>query len=519
LTGTSNWGAARASSTPSISKASHPIVIDSYSSPDAAALLTAGDERVKRHARRRELSTQRVAALGFLAAAGLLAALAPWHRPLSLVSLGLTALVWIIVERVKFPVAGGWTAPTVVVFIPALFVLPTPLVPLVAVVVLLLGRTPELVRTRARLAMLPASVADSWYTMGPALVIVLAGADRFAWSHWPVYVAALAAQFLFDIVATVGRCWVGEGIRPAVQLPLLTWLYVVDLALAPLGLLIASAAVAHQGLVLLSLSPMAMLWLFARERQQRMDETLALSTAYRGTAMLLGDVVEADHQYTGLHSRDVVELSLAVASELGLDATQKRNVEFAALLHDVGKIRVPKEIINKPGALNEAEWEVMRRHTVDGEQMLGKVGGVLASVGHIVRSTHEHFDGNGYPDRLAGEAIPVEARIVCACDAYSAMTTNRSYRKAMAVSEALHELRRCAGTQFDPRVVDVIEQLVVVPETPDWLETMGASSSPRKRRAADRRRRRAAGPASRRITARSSAMQNEPGQDSPLALK
>ena len=96
-----------------------------------------------------------------------------------------------------------------------------------------------------------------------------------------------------------------------------------------------------------------MLSLFARERKQRLDQTLALSTAYRGTALLLGDVVEADDHYTGLHSRDVVDLSVAVADELGLDATQRRNVEFAALLHDVGKIRVPKNIINKPGKLDE----------------------------------------------------------------------------------------------------------------------------------------------------------------------
>jgi putative nucleotidyltransferase with HDIG domain len=229
---------------------------------------------------------------------------------------------------------------------------------------------------------------------------------------------------------------------------------------------------------------MAMLWLFARERQQRMDDTLALSTAYRGTALLLGDVVEADHHYTGMHSRDVVELSLAVADQLRLDPTQRRQVEFAALLHDVGKIHIPKEIINKRGPLDEAEWERMRQHTIEGEKMLQQVGGLLASVGHIVRASHERYDGSGYPDGLAGDAIPIEARIVCTCDAFSAMTTDRSYRSAMSTDEARAELRHCAGTHFDPVIVEAIERLYGAPEAlppvPDsqpW-QVMGAPQRP-----------------------------------------
>ena len=179
-----------------------------------------------------------------------------------------------------------------------------------------------------------------------------------------------------------------------------------------------------------------------------------------GTAQLLADVVEADDAYTGSHSRGVVELALAVSDRLGLDYEQRRNVEFAALLHDVGKISVPNEIINKKGPLDDAEWEVMRRHTIEGERMLKRIGGVLARVGTIVRASHEDFDGSGYPDGLAGEEIPIEARIVTACDAFSAMTTTRSYRKAMGVEAALEELRRCAGTQFDPDVVAVLVGLV-----------------------------------------------------------
>ena len=119
---------------------------------------------------------------------------------------------------------------------------------------------------------------------------------------------------------------------------------------------------------------------------------------------------------------------------------------------------MPKAIINKPGALDAAEWAIIRQHTIVGETMLTQVGGVLATVGHFVRSSHERFDGTGYPDGLAGEAIPVESRIVCVCDAYSAMTTNRAYRPALTPRDAVMELRRCAGTHFDPRIVRAIEE-------------------------------------------------------------
>src|SRR6476661_8116200 len=119
---------------------------------------------------------------------------------------------------------------------------------------------------------------------------------------------------------------------------------------------------------------------------------------------------------------------------------------IAALLHDVGKIRIPSEIINKPGKLDAAEREIIETHTIEGEQMLERVGGLLGHVGRLVRSCHEHWDGNGYPDGLTGEAIPLVARIVCACDAFSAMTTDRPYRAARTETEAIDEMVRCAGT-------------------------------------------------------------------------
>jgi hypothetical protein len=434
--------------------------IDAYDNPDSEALLLAAKERfANRRHRAREVADSALA-VGFLIAASLLALLARWDRPLSALPLVLVVIVWVTARQVSFPVADGWTDPTMLAFVPALFVLPTPIVPLVALLASALSAAPKLWRHGARAAMLPALVADSWYTLGPALVIVLAGAQRFEWSKWYVYLAAMCAQILFDVAGTLGRCSIGEGISPRVQMPLLTWIYLSDLALFPLGLAIGAVAVVRPGLVLLALSPVAVLALFARERQRRMDQTLALSTAYRGTALLLGDIVEADDHYTGSHSRDVVDLSVAVADALGLSTAMRRNVEFAALLHDVGKIRVPKEIINKPGDLDDEEWHILRRHTVDGEQMLKQVGGILSSIGRLVRASHERYDGLGYPDGLAGDAIPIESRIVSACDAFSAMTTNRSYRPALSVEVALEELRRCAGTQFDPIVTRTLIALV-----------------------------------------------------------
>jgi HD-GYP domain-containing protein (c-di-GMP phosphodiesterase class II) len=196
--------------------------------------------------------------------------------------------------------------------------------------------------------------------------------------------------------------------------------------------------------------------LFAREHRSQIDRTLELSHAYRGTAYLLGDVVEADDAYTGSHSRDVVELTLQVADRLALPPEDRRQAEFVALLHDVGKVRIPNEIINKPAALTAEERGIMNAHTIEGQRMLEQVGGLLGDVGRLVRSCHEHYDGSGYPDGLAGKEIPLIARIVACCDAFHAMTSDRSYRSALPLQEAVAELRANSGTQFDPLVVEAL---------------------------------------------------------------
>jgi HD-GYP domain-containing protein (c-di-GMP phosphodiesterase class II) len=176
--------------------------------------------------------------------------------------------------------------------------------------------------------------------------------------------------------------------------------------------------------------------------------------------MLLSDVVEFEDDYTAHHSRSVVELVNSVADELNLDPSDRQELEFAAMLHDVGKIAIPKEILNKPAALTDREFEVMKTHTIEGQFILDRVGGLLGRVGEIVRSCHERWDGTGYPDQLAREEIPLASRIVFACDAYHAMTSDRVYRSAMTPADAVVELQTNAGTQFDPKVVSALTRVV-----------------------------------------------------------
>jgi putative nucleotidyltransferase with HDIG domain len=368
-----------------------------------------------------------------------------------------------VVSRVEFDVGTGYTVPAQLLFVPMLFLFPPALVPLAVVAGFLLAKLPEVLRGQRPPSRMLLSLGDAWFAIGPAAVLALAGSPDADEVSVVVALGALAAQFATDFAASTCRELVMSGANLREQLREVVWIYVVDALLAPIGFLAALTAADRPWTVFLLFSLGALLRLFAFERSARVDQMLELGRAYRGTAVLLGDVVEADHDYTGSHSRDVVELATAVADKLAMTAVQRRNVEFGALLHDVGKIRIPKAIIDKPGPLDDDEWAVMRTHTLQGEAMLRKVGGVLSDVGRVVRSSHEHFDGRGYPDGLAGEDIPIEARVVCCCDAFSAMTTNRSYRRARPVGDAVAELRRCAGTQFDPAVVAALAEVLEEP--------------------------------------------------------
>jgi len=436
------------------------MFIDAYESPEAEDLLRSAQERYERMRRSmREIATEAAAAGLFLAAAVVIALAVHPARQLSMTAVAVTMAGYLLAARVVFPVGSGWTRPTQVVFVPMLFLLPINLVALLTMGYLLVDLLFDVPRRRVSFGSVCGRIADASYALGPVLVLVAFSAERFTWSDWWIYVLAFAAQAAVDLIAGVSRTWFAEGILPRRHM-LMAWLYVIDACLSCAGLLAAASTTHRPALILLVLPLIALLGLFARERTERMENTLALSTAYRGTALLLGDVIEEDDEYTGIHSRAVVDLAVEVADRLGLDAVSRRNVEFGALLHDVGKIRIPKEIIRKQGRLSDAEWAVMREHTIFGEQMLQKVGGTLSSVGRVVRHSHERYDGTGYPDGLVGEQIPIEARIVCACDAFNAMTTTRAYRLARSVPEAIGELRRCSGTHFDPAVVRALLEIL-----------------------------------------------------------
>ncbi|MEA2150032.1 MAG: hypothetical protein QOD69_1862, partial [Solirubrobacteraceae bacterium] len=359
-----------------------------------------------------------------------------------------------VVGRLEFEIGAGYLVPTQLIFVPMLFVLPAAIAPLVVLGALLLDRLPDVIAGRLHPQRLALVAGEAWFALGPAAIFVLAGLRTPALSDWPLYALALAAQFAGDLASSTFRERYTHGVRPMLVVEVLREVWLVDALLSPIGLLAAFASTIESGAYLLVLPLGALLAFFARERRERIGTAIELSSAYRGTALLLGDVLTEDDEYTGMHSQGVVVLALAIADELKLEDEERRLVEFGALLHDIGKMSTPKEILNKPGPLSDSEWETMRRHTIDGQRMLDQVGGTLHEAGEVVRASHERFDGNGYPDHLRGHQIPLPARVVAVADAYSAMTTRRSYREPLAQDTAVAELRDNAGSQFDPAVVD-----------------------------------------------------------------
>jgi HD-GYP domain-containing protein (c-di-GMP phosphodiesterase class II) len=390
-----------------------------------------------------------------LAVAGL-ALLAPSGSMTSLALFAGLVAAYALAASVEFEVGSGSVVPTQVVLVPMLFVLPPAVVPVAVAAGFLLAEAPQYFRRPFHAGRLAAFIPSAWHAVGAAAVFAAAGSPAPTFDALPVLAVALAAQFALELVTYTVREMFGVGVPIATLVRAYRWVFTVDSLLTPIGFLAAVAGAEWSGSFLLVLPLIFLLRIFALERSARIDQALELSHAYRGTALLLGDVVEADDAYTGSHSRDVVELVRGVADRLGLDSRTRQRAEFAALLHDVGKIRIPNELIHKPGALDADEWALMKTHTLEGEHMLVGVGGLLGEVGRVVRSSHERWDGRGYPDGMAGEAIPVEARIVFVCDAFNAMTTERSYRAARTAEEAVAELRACSGTQFDPQIVEAL---------------------------------------------------------------
>jgi HD-GYP domain-containing protein (c-di-GMP phosphodiesterase class II) len=189
-------------------------------------------------------------------------------------------------------------------------------------------------------------------------------------------------------------------------------------------------------------------------RMYRNKDSRRASAVRQSKDVLLSVLNERDGELRG-HLTSVAQLARNVGTRLGLRRDELHDLELTAELHDVGKLAVPDSILAKPGPLNEEEWPFIFRHPLIGERILGSAPS-LARIGRLVRSTHERVDGQGYPDGLAGDAIPRLSRIVSVCDAYLAMVEDRPYRPARSAAEAIAELRRCAGTQFDSEVVEAL---------------------------------------------------------------
>jgi diguanylate cyclase (GGDEF)-like protein len=188
----------------------------------------------------------------------------------------------------------------------------------------------------------------------------------------------------------------------------------------------------------------------------------------------LAAAIEARDNYTAEHSEQVVGLAKDVAMILGMPADLVERIGHGALLHDVGKLAIPNEILQKAGGLSAAEWAVIAEHPLIGERILRRTP-QLASLAPVVRHEHEHWDGTGYPDGLSGHRIPLASRIILACDAYVAMTTPRPYRPELTRGQALDELRAGAGTQFDPAVVvALLDRLGAATGSEARLDRLGA---------------------------------------------
>jgi diguanylate cyclase (GGDEF)-like protein len=183
-----------------------------------------------------------------------------------------------------------------------------------------------------------------------------------------------------------------------------------------------------------------------------------LERTFVSTVASLANALEANDEYTSSHARWITDMSLLVGRDLKLDRDAMKRLEFGALFHDIGKIGIPSEILQKAGPLTEEEFEIIKQHPELGEKILAPIER-LADVRPIVRACHERWDGLGYPDGKSGPEIPIEARIVLVCDAFHAMTTDRPYRKALPAEEAVSRLRESAGSQFDPTVVEAFTRL------------------------------------------------------------
>ena len=406
-------------------------------------------------------SRERVAEL--LLGAGFLAAVAAiwWIRTpdsFAVTPAAICVLVLVPASLVLIDTPVGFTLPTQLAYVPLLFATPVAVAPIAVAIGLTLARLPETLTGKKRPSRLLLTPTNAWFAIGPAAVFTAAGTTPQAAGPW-LLIAALGAQFAVDFSISAVRFSIDRQASFAEQLHD-SWVYGFDAAFSGIGLVVAEQMKSSPAAPLALLGVIGVLAVLARERRQRLEGLLELNSTYRGTALALGNIVKVDDTYTGEHSEGVVALTMTVAARVGLSAERRRNLEFAALLHDIGKVAIPKEIINKPGKLDPHEWAIIKTHTIEGQKVLDQIGGFMHDVGLIVRSHHERWDGQGYPDGLAGTAIPLEARIIACCDTWNAMRTDRAYRRALSHEVAVAELTGNTGSQFDPEIVAAVLAVV-----------------------------------------------------------
>jgi HD-GYP domain-containing protein (c-di-GMP phosphodiesterase class II) len=422
--------------------------------------IVASHARLSTRLATRERWAELVVGGGFVLGAVACLILVPAGRSFELSQVAAVVAAIAIASLVRFDVGSAYTMPLQLAFVPALFAVPLNVVPLVVALGLLVGKLPRAMRGLTSWSRLPLILGDSAFSLGPVVVLGAAGAPGVTEASPWLFPLAFAAQVVCDAGFGCVREAINLGAPLREQMRENAWIYFVDLLLAPAGIVVAFGAT-HGSWVLPMMLPLfALLYVFALERDQRLAGMIELNEVYRGTARALGDVVEHDDAYTGMHTRGVLNLAIAVAEEMHLDPLAQRNTELGALLHDVGKVVIPNEIINKAGPLDEREWTLIKTHTIEGQRILDEIGGLMSTVGRVVRAAHERWDGGGYPDGLEGEAIPLESRIIFCCDAFNAITTTRPYRPARSPQEALAELQLHAGAQFDPNVVAALAAVI-----------------------------------------------------------
>lgn len=272
---------------------------------------------------------------------------------------------------------------------------------------------------------------------------------QFDWKSLMHYMIAASVFMIINItIVSIALGMMFEKSPWSIWLSNIRWSVPNFMALVPLGFLLA--------LLYDKYGPLGVILLFIPLLASRHSFQLYIDMRenYLNTVEALVQALEAKDTYTSGHSARVGKFAVAIAEGLEMSDDKIESLKYAAVLHDVGKIGVSEIILNKEGKLLDSEWEAIRSHPIMGQTIIKSIK-FLFDIGQVVRHHHERYDGNGYPDRIKGEEIPLESRIIAVADTYDAITSDRSYRKGSTHNEAIIELRRVAGSQLDPEIVEI----------------------------------------------------------------